>query len=144
MYRNVGSCYCNRGLSSEVVHSSQWSLVTGFTVYKYMRFYSFDLSGIDSFVFIVPLPARRAGVGLLFLPASHVWSFIHSFDTLWFPDSHSWTKPHRILFFGTMIDPIKTLLGIVRQLPSRIFDLVITYFLSLELLSGLSFLNQTT
>ncbi len=73
-----------------------------------------------------------------------VCSFIGSFDTLWFPDSHSWTKPHRILLFGTMIDPIKTLLGFIHQLPSPIFDLVITYFLSLELVSGLLFLDQTT
>ncbi len=42
-----------------------------------------------------------------------------------------------------MIDPIKTLLGIVHQPSSPIFDLVITYFLSLALLSGLSFLNET-
>ncbi len=50
----------------------------------------------------------------------------HLFVRNWFPDSHSWTKPHRIFPFGTMIDPIKTLLGIVLQLPLPIFDLVIT------------------
>ncbi len=92
----------------------------------------------------VPLPARRAGVGLMFLPVSCVRSFVRSFETLWFPDSHSWTKPHRILPFGTMIDPTETLLGIVRQVSSSIFDLVRTYFLSLELVCGISFLNQTT
>ncbi len=61
--------------------------------------------------------------------------FLHSFDTLWFLDSLSWTKTHRILLFSTMINLIKTLRGIVCQLPSSIFDFVITYFLSLELVS---------
>ncbi len=87
-----------------------------------------------------------------FQPEGQWWSycfcqlcvFVRSFDTFWFSDSHSWNKPYRILLFGTMIDPIKTLPGIVRQLPSRIFDLVITYFLSLEFLPRLWFLNQTT
>ncbi len=58
--------------------------------------------------------------------------FVRSFDTLWFPDSHSWTKLHMILRFGTMIDHIKTLLRSFCQLSSPIFDLVITYFLSLS------------
>ncbi len=35
-------------------------------------------------------------------------------------------------------------LGVARQLICPVFDLVITYFLSLELISGISFLNQTT
>ncbi len=76
-----------------------------------------------------------------------VRSCVHSFVHLThprFPDSHSWIKPHRIFPLDTMIDHIKTLPGIVCQLPSPIFDLVITYFLSLELLSRLSFLNKTT
>ncbi len=88
-----------------------------------------------------PPPAQRAGAGLLFLSASCVRSFVHlfvrSFDTLWFPDSHSWTKPYRMFLFGTKIDPIKTLLGIIYQVPWPIFDLVITYFMLLELVSGL-------
>ncbi len=88
-------------------------------------------------------PSKRAGEGLLFLPVSPVCLFVrltHSgFRTL-IPEH----KPHRILSFGTMIDLIKTFLGIVRQLPWLIFELVITYFLSLELVAGLSFLNQTT
>ncbi len=32
MYRIVGPCYCNSGLSSEVSLSLQWSLITGFTI----------------------------------------------------------------------------------------------------------------
>ncbi len=46
--------------------------------------------------FIVPFPARRAGVELLFFASitclfihMFIRSFVHSFDTLWFPDSHS-------------------------------------------------------
>ncbi len=98
-----------------------------------LMFYKYLLINISSFLglqFIVPLPTQRAGGGLLFLPVS---VFVRSFDTLWFLNSHSWTKPHRILHFGTVINPIKTLLGIVRHLPSPIFDLVITYFLSLHI-----------
>ncbi len=70
-----------------------------------------------------PSPKGRSGT-IVF--ASVTCLFVRSFDTLPFLDSHSWTKPHRILRFGTMIDPMKTLLGIVCQLPSPIFDLVIT------------------
>ncbi len=101
-----------------------------------------NCSDIDAI--FVPRPARRQEWDYCFCER-HVFVhlFVHSFDTLWFRDSHSWTKPHRILVFSTMIDPIKTLLGIVRQLPSPIFDMVITYFLSLELVPGLSLLNQT-
>ncbi len=32
MYRNVGPCQCKSVLSSEVGLSSQWSLITGFTL----------------------------------------------------------------------------------------------------------------
>ncbi len=39
MYRNIGPCYCNSGLSLEVSLSSQWSLVTGFTVYIILIFF---------------------------------------------------------------------------------------------------------
>ncbi len=79
----------------------------------------------------LPSPTDRSGTIVL---ASVTCLFVRVFVrlTLWFPDSHCWTKPHRILLFGTMIDPIKTLPGIVCQLPSPIFDLVITYFVSLE------------
>ncbi len=68
---------------------------------------------------------------------SFICSFVLWFDTLWSPDSHSWTKSHRMLHFGTMIDPINTLLGIVCQLPWPIFDLVITYFLHNHLVNQL-------
>ncbi len=95
-------------------------------------------------VLFVPRAPSLKGKSVTIVFASVTCSFVHSLDTLWFPVFHSWTKPHGILFFGTIIDPIKTLHGTVRQLPSPIFDLVITYFLSLELLFGLSFLNQTT
>ncbi len=36
MYRYVGPCYCYVGLSLDVIFSSQWSLITGFTVYSFI------------------------------------------------------------------------------------------------------------
>ncbi len=33
MYRNVGPCYCNSGLSMEVSLSSQWSHLPSFTIH---------------------------------------------------------------------------------------------------------------
>ncbi len=93
-----------------------------------------------------PSPKGRSGT-IVFV--SVTCSFVRSSFRLFvhlthcFPHSHSRIKPHRMLLFGTLVISIKTLRGIVCQLPWPIFDLVITYFLSLELVSWLSFLNQT-
>ncbi len=87
-----------------------------------------------------PSPKGRSGTIVFHsVVCSFVCSFVRLFDTFCFLDSHSRTKPHRILLFGTMIDPNKTLFGVGCLSTSwiPIFDLVITYFVS-------SFLNGTS